>query len=100
MALQGQSFFTSSGDNDAYRPGEVDNPFGFGTPAASPFLTSVGGTTLTMAGQGASYTSETTWNWGIRFGADGIGSSGGFSSFYAIPPWQTNINMESWGGST
>jgi uncharacterized repeat protein (TIGR01451 family) len=99
MALQGQTFFTASGDGDAYPPGAVDNPFGFGTPADSPYLTSVGGTTLTMNGAGASYASETVWNWGIRYGADGIGSSGGFSSFYSIPSWQTNINMVARGGS-
>jgi uncharacterized repeat protein (TIGR01451 family) len=95
MALQGQSFFVSSGDSDAYQAGAVDNPFGDGTPADSPYVTSVGGTTLTMNGTGASYASETVWNWDVEYGtnADGIGSSGGISSFYSIPSWQTNINM-------
>jgi uncharacterized repeat protein (TIGR01451 family) len=100
MALQGQTFFVASGDGDAYPAGTVDNPFNFGTPADNPYVTSVGGTTLTMNGAGASYSSETVWNWGIRFGADGIGSSGGFSSYYSIPNWQTNINMTARGGST
>ncbi len=100
MALQGQTFFTSSGDGDAYPAGTVDSPFGFGTPSDSPYVTSVGGTTLTMNGAGASYSSETVWNWGVRFGADGIGSSGGYSSsYYSIPSWQTNINMAARGGS-
>jgi uncharacterized repeat protein (TIGR01451 family) len=100
MALQGQTFFTSSGDSDAYPAGTVDSPFGFGTPADSPYVTSVGGTTLTMNGAGASYSSETVWNWGVRYGADGIGSSGGYSSsYYSIPAWQTNINMAARGGS-
>jgi len=95
MAVQGQTFFTASGDGDAYPAGTVDSPFGFGTPSDSAYLTSVGGTTLRMNGAGASYNSETVWNWDIRYGpaADGIGSSGGISSFYAIPTWQTNINM-------
>jgi len=102
MALQGQTFFASSGDSDAYPNGSIDNPFIAGTPADSPYITSVGGVTLTMNGQGASYASETVWNWGTRYGpgADGIGSSGGFSSYYAIPSWQTNINMAARGGST
>jgi uncharacterized repeat protein (TIGR01451 family) len=102
MALQGQSFFASSGDGDAYPAGTVDDPFNFGTPADSPYITSVGGTTLTMNGAGASYSSETVWNWDITYGpaADGIGSSGGFSSYYPIPSWQTNINMAARGGST
>lgn len=102
MAVQGQTFFVAAGDGDAYPPGTVDSPFGFGTPADNPYLTSVGGTTLTMGGAGATYTSETVWNWGIEFGSayDGIGSSGGTSSHYAIPFWQTNINMTASQGST
>jgi uncharacterized repeat protein (TIGR01451 family) len=100
MALQGQSFFHSSDDSDAFPPGAVDDPFSFGEPSSNPYITQVGGTTLTMNGAGASYGSETVWNWGIRFGADGIGSSGGISSFYAIPSWQTNINMTLPQGST
>src|SRR5262249_50177540 len=53
------------------------------------------GTTLTMIGAGAAYLSETVWNWGVRFGPanDGIGSSGGISTFYSIPTWQSDINM-------
>jgi len=94
MALQGQTFLTSSGDDDAYLPGAVDNPGNFGTPANSPNITVVGGTTLTMAGSGVAYASEQVWNWG-----GGTGSAGGYSSFYTIPSWQTNINMTAVGGS-
>ena len=102
MAVQGQTFFTASGDGDAYPAGTVDSPFRFGTPSDSAYLTSVGGTTLTMNGAGASYASETVWNWGIRFGPieDGIGSSGAISTYYTIPTWQTNINMTASQGST
>jgi uncharacterized repeat protein (TIGR01451 family) len=102
MAIQGQSFFTASGDSDAYPAGTVDNPFGFGTPSDSAYLTSVGGTTMTMSGAGSSYTSETVWNWDIRYGSieDGVGSSGAISTYYSIPSWQTNINMTASQGST
>jgi uncharacterized repeat protein (TIGR01451 family) len=102
MAVQGQTFFTASGDGDAYPAGTVNSPFRFGTPSDSAYLTSVGGTTLTMNGAGASYASETVWNWGIRFGPieDGIGSSGAISTYYTIPTWQTNINMTASQGST
>jgi uncharacterized repeat protein (TIGR01451 family) len=100
MALQGQTYFNAVGDQDAFTSGPnsvngVDNPFLDHTPGDSPYITEVGGTTLTMNGAGASYSSETVWNWDIRFGpsADGIGTCGGISSFYAIPSWQTNINM-------
>ncbi len=91
MALQGQSYFNASGDSDAYT-GFI--PF----PCDSPHITSVGGTTLTT-GRRASYTSETVWNWGIEYGDDGVGSSGGISPTYSIPTWQTNVNMTARGGS-
>lgn len=102
MAIQGQSFFTASGDSDAYPAGTVDSPFGFGTPSDSPYVTSVGGTTLTMGLNATNYASETVWNWDIEFGpqADGIGSSGGFSSFYPLPIWQTNMISTTNQGST
>jgi uncharacterized repeat protein (TIGR01451 family) len=102
MAVQGQTFFVASGDADAYPAGTVDSPFGFGTPSDSAYLTSVGGTTLRMQGTGVSYASETVWNWDIRYGLvyDGVGSSGGISTYYPIPTWQTNINMTIPKGST
>jgi uncharacterized repeat protein (TIGR01451 family) len=91
MALQGQSFYQASGDNDAYT-GLI--PF----PCDSPHITLVGGTTLTT-GFNVNYNSETVWNRGNLFGIDGIGSGGGVSTFYAIPSWQTNINMVARQGS-
>ena len=91
MALQGQSFFSASGDSDAYT-GLI--PF----PGDSPHITQVGGTTLTTR-NGAGYASETVWNWGVEYGDDGVGSSGGISTTYSIPSWQTNINYTLNGGS-
>jgi uncharacterized repeat protein (TIGR01451 family) len=91
MALQGQTFFCASGDSDAYT-GLI--PF----PSDSPHVILVGGTTLTT-GLGASYASETVWNY-TQFGLDGEGSSGGISTTYSIPSWQTNINMTASQGST
>ncbi|MGA2241550.1 MAG: protease pro-enzyme activation domain-containing protein [Verrucomicrobiota bacterium] len=95
MAAQGQSFFNASGDSDAFLPGQVDDPGYPGSPSSSPYITQVGGTTLTTSGPGGSWVSETVWNWG-----GGIGSSGGISSFYQIPIWQRGINMSVNGGST
>ena len=96
MAAQGQSFFVASGDSDAYfPPGAVDDPNNFGTPAASPFVTSVGGTTLTMNSSGGSYASETVWNRG-----NGVGSGGGVSTYYSIPDWQQGVSMSANQGST
>jgi len=104
MAAQGQSFFTASGDSDAFTSGSsstngVDNPSLANTPASSPYITTVGGTTLTTTGPGGSWSSETVWNWGFNSGSY-VGSSGGISSYYSIPSWQTNVSMAANGGST
>jgi uncharacterized repeat protein (TIGR01451 family) len=88
MAAQGQSFFNASGDSDAYT-GLID------FPGDTPYLTQVGGTTLSTTGSGGSWTSETVWNRG-----NGIGSGGGISTQYPISAWQTNINMTASQGST
>ncbi|MDR3459342.1 MAG: protease pro-enzyme activation domain-containing protein [Verrucomicrobiae bacterium] len=104
MAAQGQSFFTASGDSDAFTTGAsstngVDNPSLANTPASSPYLTTVGGTTLTTTGGGGAWSSEAAWNWGLHSGSY-VGSSGGISSYYAMPSWQTNASMTANGGST
>jgi uncharacterized repeat protein (TIGR03803 family) len=88
MAAQGQSFFNASGDDDAYT-GLID------FPGDTPYITQVGGTTLTTSGPGGSWVSETVWNWG-----GGTGSGGGVSTSYLIPSWQTNIDMTTNQGST
>ena len=102
MALQGQSFFQATGDGDAYI---LPVPW----PGDSPYVTSVGGTTLTMNGNGSSYASETVWNSGflgsnnVWFGNGGSGfwgSGGGVSATYAIPAWQQGVNIGAVGGST
>ena len=87
MAVQGQSVFNASGDNCAYTG---DIPY----PSDSPYLTSVGGTTLTTATNGA-YGSEKVWNSG-----GGVGSSGGISTFYPIPSYQQTVNLATSSGST
>jgi subtilase family serine protease len=94
MAAQGQSFFNASGDDDAYT-GLIS------FPGDSPFITQVGGTTLTTSPTGG-WDSETVWNSGIEYGSqyDGIGSGGGISTQYPIPSWQTNISMVANQGST
>jgi uncharacterized repeat protein (TIGR03803 family) len=78
MAAQGQSFFNASGDSDAYT-----GPISW--PGETPYIMQVGGTTLTTSIAGGPWTSETVWNWG-----SGTGSSGGVSTRYTIPYWQTN----------
>jgi subtilase family serine protease len=97
MATQGQSYFQASGDSDAYTG---TRPLDSGTtvPMDSPYATVVGGTTLTMNGNGAAWSSETVWNYNLN-GLPNEGSGGGTSSYYAAPSWQTNVSMGNNGGS-
>ena len=100
MAAQGQSFFQASGDNDAYTGSQVlDNSSQTNSPVDSTNLISVGGTTLTMNGSGASWSSETVWNYNLD-GYPNVGSGGGISTYYTIPYWQTNVSMAANSGST
>jgi len=96
MAAQGQSYFNASGDGDARQPGFPDVNGNVSAPVDSPYITSVGGTTLTTAGGATgAWSAESVWNWG-----GGTGSSGGVSTLYTIPWWQQGINMRANGGST
>ena len=88
FAAQGQSFYDASGDGGAYI-GSIP------VPDADPYITIVGGTTLTTSGPGGTWVSETTWNVG-----GGTASSGGFDPSLPIPVWQQGINMTSSQGST
>ena len=98
MATHGQSYFQASGDADAYTGTQ---PLDSGTTVLvdSPYATIVGGTTLTMNGYGASWSSETVWNYNLD-GNPNEGSGGGISTYYHIPYWQTNVSMANNGGST
>lgn len=98
LALQGQTFLNASGDGDAWV-----GPIPYGS-CEDPYITIVGGTTLTMNGKGASYASEKVWNWGFAGGygwnPDGyVGTSGGISTDVSIPSWQNGINMTNNHGS-
>jgi len=103
MAAQGQSYFQASGDSDAYTGSQtLDNPsLTISTPMDTTNITVVGGTTLYMNGSGASWSSETVWNYNPYGGQyANIGSGGGISTYYSIPPWQTNLNFAASQGST
>jgi hypothetical protein len=95
MAAQGQSFFQAAGDSDAYTGGQAIDSSTGPIPVDSIYVTSVGGTSLTMSGTGVSWASETVWNWG-----NNTGSGGGVSPNYPIPSWQTNVSMAANNGST
>jgi hypothetical protein len=87
FAAQGQSYFNASGDDNAYT--------GFITaPCDNPYITIVGGTTLTTDTRG-NWSSEVVWNWGTNGG-----SGGGSSPYYVIPAWQQGLSMTANHGST
>jgi subtilase family serine protease len=97
-AAQGQSFFQGSGDSGAY-PGAIDEP------ADDPFLTIVGGTTLTTTGPQGSWVSETVWltpatSDPFLGNTPEEASGGGVSLTYDIPAWQQGISMTANQGST
>jgi subtilase family serine protease len=101
MATQGQSFFQASGDADAYTGANLlDSSSTYSTPIGSTNLTCVGGTSLTMSGYGAAWSSERVWNYNSVSGFANWGSGGGISIYYKIPYWQQGINMTTNKGST
>ena len=84
MALQGQSFFQAGGDSDSWG-NDPFMPYG-SWPMDDPYLTSVGGTSLTMTGDGAAYVSEKVWNDGYLGNwndSAGVGTGGGI--MYNLP---------------
>lgn len=82
FAAQGQSMFQASGDLGAWT-GDIF------PPSDDPWVTVVGGTSLTTSVAGGGWSSETTWP----------GSGGGISTTYSIPSWQQGIDMSSNQGS-
>jgi kumamolisin len=82
LATQGQSIFAASGDSGAYDDGST---ISVDDPASQPYVTGVGGTSL--SGTVANAT-ETTWNGGsIAAGASG----GGVSTVWSIPSYQNGV---------
>lgn len=83
-ASQGQTMFASSGDTGSFCPvgvGENGVPAGaplVNWPAASPYVTAVGGTTL-LTNNAGGYQGETSWYSG----------GGGVSQFEYSPYWET-----------
>ena len=98
LAAQGQSFFEASGDDKAYSGG-ITLLANAGPPSDNPYVTSVGGTTLTTSGPTGAWTAETTWDNYVD-GTGTNGSSGGISTAFPIPSWQTNTSMSANHGST
>jgi hypothetical protein len=84
-ALQGQSIFSSAGDSGSddcsAAPTTVTPLLSTDDPSSQPFVTAVGGTTITNA---SDTPTEHVWNDGNTFG----GAGGGVSSIWGAPSWQ------------
>jgi xanthomonalisin len=124
-AAQGQIFSVSSGDAGVYQwstspegaPGFIGNynssgtkittkitmsKYGVSSPASSPYVVAVGGTTLSTTGT-TTWGGETVWNEGAAYadiGQDGYpadnsariwATGGGISAYEAVPSWQTPV---------
>lgn len=94
MAAQGQSIYAAAGDSGAKDNGST---LSVDDPASQPYMTGVGGTTLTTTAPGGPYVSEKTWNGGsVNAGAGG----GGISSVWTIPSYQVGVISAASKGST
>jgi subtilase family serine protease len=96
-ATEGISVFAASGDSGSEGCYRADESTALGTldPASQPFVTAVGGTTLTADGTPPA---EQVWNEGLA-SSEGAGG-GGISGTWAMPAWQSGpgvINPDSSG---
>lgn len=82
-AAQGQSIYAASGDDGSDDAGNGGTSVDF--PAADPYVTGAGGTTLKLSSSGA-WSSEKAWS----------GSGGGVSSYFATPSFQAGVNSGSY----
>ena len=86
-AAQGMTIVSASGDDgseDCYPT--TPTALAVDDPASQPYVTGVGGTTLSENPSTGARLSETVWNGGQTVGASG----GGVSSFWPMPGYQAN----------
>ncbi len=100
---QGQSVFAASGDSGSAgcafdQPTNGSQPFNglsAGDPGTQPFVTSVGGTTLSIDNTSSAYNHEVTWN-NLPVGSySGGASGGGISKYWTAPSWQNGPGVNS-----
>jgi subtilase family serine protease len=96
FAAQGQSFFGVSGDGGARNLQSTES-------AAGTYQTVVGGTDLSMNGNGVTWSNETVWGNAQEGFSPGTGpangSGGGFIPGIPMPDYQLPVNMTAVGGS-
>ncbi|MDH6140236.1 MULTISPECIES: S53 family peptidase [Kitasatospora] len=79
-SAQGQSYYAASGDSGSDDAGNGGTSVDY--PASDPYVTGVGGTTLSANSDG-SYAGETAWS----------GSGGGTSTAYSAPSYQSSLGI-------
>jgi subtilase family serine protease len=108
MASQGQSFFASAGDSGAYDDSVdgVNTTLEVDDPASQPYVTGVGGTTLSWTSSNT-WSSETSWKTTAASGTYGNsnyseaeGGGGGVSRKWSIPSWQSGLSTSANKGSS
>lgn len=89
-AAQGQTVLAAAGDTGAYDCGKGANykSLSVDDPAGQPFVTSVGGTTMTRLGPPPT---ETVWNSTCSSGA--CAGGGGVSDMWPMPSWQSGTGV-------
>ena len=95
MAAEGIAVFAASGDDGAYDCGNSYTSANVNDPAAQPYVTGVGGTSL-IATSVQTYLSETVWveppnPAGLLQGG---GSGGGQSTFWPLPSYQAGVTPQ------
>lgn len=83
------SHFNVAGVTFVAASGDTGEGMGVEWPASSPFVLSVGGTTLTLDANGNRTAPETAWS----------GSGGGLSTIYSLPAWQNGWFQPDWLGA-
>ena len=83
-ATQGQSIFAATGDSGSEDCGSGSTTLAVDDPASQPYVTGVGGTTLTALGPPPT---ETVWNESARGAGAG---GGGISTYWTMPSYQAN----------
>jgi len=96
-ATQGQTVLAAAGDEGSagcYGDGTANNNIiAVGDPASQPFVTGVGGTSLSQL----SPLQEYVWNDSVTSGANSAAANGagggGVSAFWPMPSWQQNASL-------
>jgi hypothetical protein len=89
-AAQGQTVFAASGDHGVKdcTGGASSNVRTVDDPASQPYVTGVGGTSLTSVGPPPT---ESVWNSTWNNGAASGSGGGGVSSFWGVPSYQAGV---------